>query len=142
MKEVKENDSIRMHYTCETDDGLKFSSHNIGQPLEFKVGEGKLLKAIEEGVIGMKKDETKNINIPCGDAYGPVVEELIQEIEKEALPEGLNPEIGMELATQDNEGNEIRVRVAKVMDDSIIIDANHPLAGKDLIFEIELVEVL
>ena len=142
MKKVQQNDSIKLHYTCKTEDGLKFSSDDTGRLLEFKVGEGKLLKAIENGVIGMEVEEIKIIKIPFNEAYGPVQKELMQEISNNDLPENLKPKIGMELISKNPNGEEFKVRVAKVLENSIIIDANHPLAGKNLEFEIKIAEIL
>ena len=142
MKKVQKNDSVKLHYTCTTEDGLKFSSIDTGKPLEFKVGEEKLLKAIETGVIGMKVEDTKIINIEFNEAYGPVQKELIQEVSNNALPNDLKPEVGMQLVSTNPKGQKTNVRVIKVLEKSIIIDANHPLAGKNLEFEIKLLEII
>jgi FKBP-type peptidyl-prolyl cis-trans isomerase 2 len=141
MKEVKKDDTVKVHFKCKTDDGQIFSSKDNNKPLSFKVGEGRLLKDIESGVVGMKVNEKKTININHEQAYGVVNEELIKEIDRNLLPKDIEPKVGLELFAKEPDGKEIKVRIIKVMENSIIIDANHPLAGKDLEFEIELIEI-
>ncbi len=142
MKEVKKDDTVKVHFKCSTHDGMVFSSKENNKPLSFKVGEGRLLKNIESGVVGMKINEKKTINIDHEQAYGPVNEELIREINKNLLPENIEPKVGLELFAREPDGKEIKVRIIKILENSIIIDANHPLAGKDLVFEIELIEIV
>ncbi len=142
MKEVKKDDTIKVHFRCKTDDGQVFSSKDNNKPLSFKVGEGRLLKDIESGVVGMKVNEKKTINIEHEQAYGAVNKELIKEIDKNLLPKDIEPRLGLELFAREPDGKEIKVRIIKILEDSIIIDANHPLAGKDLEFEIELIEIV
>lgn len=142
MKEVKKDDTVKVHFKCKTNDGLVFSSKDNNKPLSFKVGEGRLLKDIESGVVGMKVSEKKTININHEQAYGAVNEDLIKEINKNLLPKDIEPKVGLELFAREPDGKEIKVRIIKILEDSIIIDANHPLAGKDLEFEIELVEIV
>jgi FKBP-type peptidyl-prolyl cis-trans isomerase 2 len=142
MKQVGKNDSIKVHYTCTTDDGLVFSSKETEKPLQFIVGQGSLLQPIEDGVVGMKLNEKKKIKIPRQQAYGEVQKELIQEIDKGLLPENVEVKEGLQLTSKQEDGSEMHFRVTKVMDKSVVIDGNHPLAGKDLEFEIELVEIL
>jgi FKBP-type peptidyl-prolyl cis-trans isomerase 2 len=141
MKRAGKNDSVKMHYTCTTDDGMVFSSKEQDKPLQFIVGKGDLLQPIEDGVIGMELNETKVINIPHQEAYGDVYKELIQEVDKELLPENVAVKVGLQLTSKQDDGSEIHFRITKVMENSVIVDGNHPLAGKDLEFEIELVEI-
>ena len=142
MKQVGNKDSVKVHYTCTTDDGLVFSSMENKKPLQFIVGEGNLLKPIEDGVIGMKLNETKTIKIPHEKAYGEIKKELIQEIDKKLLPKNVEVKEGLQLTSKQGDGPEVHFRVTKVMEKSVVVDANHPLAGKDLKFEIELVEIV
>jgi len=142
MKQVGKNDSVKVHYTCTTDDGMVFSSTENNQPLQFVVGEGNLLESIEDGVIGMKLNETKTIKISHEKAYGAIREELIHEIDKELLPKNVEVKEGLQLTSKQEDGAEVHFRVTQVMESSVVIDANHPLAGKDLKFEIELIEIL
>ncbi|MBN2173854.1 MAG: peptidylprolyl isomerase [Bacteroidales bacterium] len=141
MAQVKVGDTIKVHYTGKLTDGTVFDSSEGEMPLEFEVGAGNLITGFEQGVIGMKKDENKTISIKAEDAYGEVREELFFEIEKSQLPEDLKPETGMELISRQANGDEIMVTVTDVKPDSIIIDANHKLAGMDLIFDVKLVEI-
>ncbi len=142
MKKAGKNDSVKVHYTCTTDEGLVFSSKDQDKPLKFIVGKGNLLQPIEEGVVGMELNETKVINIPHQEAYGEVYKELIQEVDKELLPENVEVKVGLQLTSTQEDGSEIHFRVTKVMDNSVMVDGNHPLAGKDLEFAIELVEIV
>jgi len=142
MKKAGKNNSVIVHYTCTTDDGLVYSSREQDKPLQFIVGKGNLLQPIEDGVVGMELNETKVINIPHQEAYGEVYDELIQEVDKTLLPENVDIKVGLQLTSTQEDGSEIHCRVTKVMENIVIVDGNHPLAGKDLEFEIELVEIV
>lgn len=141
MQKVKENDTVKVHYTGKLNDGQVFDSSLQREPLEFKVGEGNMIKGFENAVLGMAVGENKEVNIPSNEAYGPHREELTQEIKKSDLPAEVNPEVGLQLMSRTPDGREFRVVVSEVKGDTVRIDANHPLAGKDLIFEIEVVEI-
>ncbi|EIJ40278.1 FKBP-type peptidyl-prolyl cis-trans isomerase [Galbibacter orientalis] len=141
MSQVKENDTVKVHYTGKLVDGQVFDSSLEREPLEFKLGEGQLIPGFENGILNMAVNEKKTINIPSSEAYGEVRQELLQEIPKNELPEDIKPEVGMGLVSRTPEGREIQLVVADVKDESIVVDANHPLAGKDLIFEIEVLEI-
>ena len=119
MSQVKENDTVKVHYTGKLQDGQVFDSSVEREPLEFTLGQGMLIPGFEKGIIDMKVEEKKTINIP-------------QEIK---------PEVGMGLVSKNPDGSERQLRVAEVNDDHIVVDANHPLAGKDLVFDLELVEI-
>lgn len=142
MREVKINDTIKVHYTGKLDDGKIFDTSSDYQPLQFKVGEGQIIPGFEKGVVGMKLNETKVIRIASEQAYGSINEDLIQEVKIEALPNDLKLEIGQELVSEETEGNQVTFTVTKITDASLTLDANHPLAGKDLTFEIQLIEIL
>ena len=141
MKEVINQSQVKVHYTGTLDDGSVFDSSEGREPLAFTVGAGNMIPGFEKAVLGMKLNETKKVTIPCDQAYGPVREDLIQELNKSILPEGLNPQIGQKLQSQDNEGRSFIVTVKQVKETTIVIDGNHELAGKDLQFEIRLVEL-
>ncbi len=141
MEEIKNNDNVKVHYTGKLESGQVFDTSENREPLEFTIGEGKLIPGFEKGVVGMKKGDKKEIKIPFEEAYGSKREELVYEIEKKHLPEDIDPKVGMQLMSKSQEGHENVVFVKEVKDNSIVIDANHPLAGKNLIFEIEVVEV-
>lgn len=138
---VELDDTIKVHYTGKTNAGQVFDSSVDREPLGFKVGEGKLLKAFEEAVVGMKLNDSVEINIPAAEGYGPVREDLIAEVDKNNLGPEVKPEVGMELMSKYPDGTEVVVRVTEVSDASIKVDANHPLAGEDLNFEITVVEI-
>ncbi len=141
MSQVKENDTIKLHYTGKLTDGQVFDSSVDREPIEFTVGEGKIIPGLEKGVIDMKVNEKKTIEIAKDEAYGEASDELFQEVKKEQLPEDIKPEVGMGLVSKNPDGSERQLRVADVKDDHIVVDANHPLAGKDLVFDVELVEI-
>ncbi|QFZ54921.1 peptidylprolyl isomerase [Oceanihabitans sp. IOP_32] len=141
MSQVKENDTVRVHYTGKLSNGQVFDSSLEREPLEVTLGQGMLIPGFEKGIIDMELNEKKTINIPCAEAYGDVQEDLMYEVKKEQLPQDMAPEVGMGLASKDEQGREVQFRVAEVKEDSIIVDANHPLAGHDLTFDLELVEI-
>ena len=142
MSQVKANDTVKVHYTGKLSSGEVFdSSVDRGEPLEFTLGEGQLIPGFEKGLIDMKVNEKKTLNISKDDAYGDKRDELIQEVSKDQLPPDIKPEVGMGLMSKTPDGREMPLTVAEVKDDSIMVDANHPLAGKDLVFEVEVLEV-
>lgn len=141
MSQVKENDTVKVHYTGKLSNGQIFDSSLEREPLEVTLGQGMLIPGFEKGMIDMKVNEKKTINIPVAEAYGEVREELLYDVKKEQLPPEIAPEVGMGLASKDPEGREVQFRVAEVHDDYIVVDANHPLAGQDLTFDLELVEI-
>ena len=141
MSQVKEKDTVRVHYTGKLTSGEVFDSSLEREPLEFTLGQGMLIPGFENAVIDMKVNEKKTVNIPVAEAYGEKVDELFQKVEKAQLPEEIKPEVGMGLVAQNPDGSERQLRVAEVQDDHIVVDANHPLAGQDLVFDLELVEI-
>ncbi|MFB9055331.1 peptidylprolyl isomerase [Mariniflexile ostreae] len=141
MSQVKENDTVRVHYTGKLSNGQVFDSSLEREPLEITLGQGMLIPGFEKGVIDMKVNEKKTVNIPAEEAYGDVQKELFHEVKKDQLPQEMTPEVGMGLASKNPDGSEVQFRVAEVHDEHIVIDANHPLAGQDLTFELELVEI-
>ena len=141
MTKVKDQDTIKVHYTGKHKDGQVFDSSEGRDPLEFKVGAGNMIPGFEKGVMEMNLNEEKTLEIPYNEAYGPVNEDMIQKIGKDKLPPDLNPAVGMKLMPTTESGQKIQIKVAEVGDDYIIIDANHELAGKDLIFDIKVVEI-
>lgn len=142
MSQVKENNTIKVHYTGSiTANGEIFDSSLEREPLEFTLGQGMLIPGFENGVLDMKINEKKVINIPKEEAYGVVREELFHEVSKQELPPDLEPEVGMGLVSRGPDGNEHQLRVAQVNDSTIVVDANHPLAGHDLTFEVEVLDI-
>ena len=141
MSQVKENDTVKVHYTGKLENGQVFDSSLQREPLEFTLGQGMLIPGFEKGVMEMEVNEKKTITIPKEEAYGEVNKELFQKVGKEQLPKEITPEVGMTLATRNPDGSERPLTVTEVESDQIVVDANHPLAGKDLTFELELLEI-
>ena len=141
MSQVKKDDKVKVHYTGKLGNGEVFDSSIEREPMEFQVGSGQLIPGFENGVIDMKVNEKKTLVIPSDEAYGEPRKELIQEVPKDRLPEEIKPEIGMGLVSKTPEGQEIQLVVKEVNDDSIVVDGNHPLAGQELTFEIEVVGI-
>ncbi len=141
MSLVKENDTVKVHYTGKLADGQVFDSSEGKEPIEFTLGQGQLIPGFEKGLIDMKLNEKKTINIPKDEAYGDSREDLVQEVQKSELPEEIKPEIGMGLVSKSQDGREMNLVISDVKEDSIVVDGNHPLAGKDLIFDLEVVEI-
>ncbi len=141
MSTVKANDTIKVHYTGKLNDGRVFDSSVEREPLEFTLGQGQLIPGFEKGVMDMAVNEKKTVNIPFAEAYGERREDMMQEVPKNQLPPEIKPEVGMGLVSQTPEGQEMRLTIAEVKDETIVVDANHPLAGQDLTFEIEVLEI-
>ncbi|QJB33258.1 peptidylprolyl isomerase [Chitinophaga oryzae] len=142
MQAVKNGDTVKVHYQGRLTDGTMFDSSEGRAPLEFKVGAHMVIKGFENGVLDMKPGDKKTIHIPVDQAYGPKNDEMIMEFPKANIPPDLNPEVGMELQMSNPEGQVFQVRVAAVGTEFITLDANHPLAGQDLVFDLELVEIV
>ena len=138
---AKANDKVKVHYKGTLSNGEVFDSSEGREPLEFTLGTGQIIPGFEKGIIGMQVDESKTINIPAAEAYGEPREELKQEVQKAQLPPEIQPEVGLQLISRAPDGREIPLVVTEVKEDSIIVDSNHPLAGKDLTFEITLLSI-
>ncbi len=142
MAEAKQGDTVNVHYTGKLKDGIVFDSSENHEPLQFTIGEGKVIPGFEKTVVGMNPGETRTTEISKEEAYGPYRDDLQFSVEKSILPEGMNPEVGQYLQMHQNDGQIFNVQVMAVTDDQITLDANHPLAGKDLVFDIQLVEIV
>ena len=142
MAKAKSGDRVKVHYTGSLDDGTVFDASANRPPLEFTIGEGQLIAGFEQAVIGMNPGESKKVKIPVKDAYGPHSDEMVLVADRKELPEGLDPEVGQMLQMLEPDGGRIILRVTGVTDTSVTLDANHPLAGCDLNFDIELVEIV
>ncbi|MEH6680209.1 MAG: peptidylprolyl isomerase [Sediminicola sp.] len=141
MGKVKENDTVQVHYTGKLDTGEVFDSSLQREPIKVTLGQGALIPGLEKGLIDMEPNETKTVKVPMEEAYGEIQKELFHSVKKSDLPEDIQPEVGMGLLAKNPDGTENKLRIAAVEEDHIIIDANHPLAGKDLIFDLQLVEI-
>ncbi len=138
---AKANDKVKVHYTGKLTSGEVFDTSEGRDPLEFTVGGGQMIKGFDEAVNGMGLNEKKTVTIPSAEAYGEHKEELIQEVPKDQLPDDMQPEVGQKLVATNDLGHQTYVNVTAVSTDAITVDANHELAGKDLVFDIELVEI-
>ncbi|MCW9707406.1 FKBP-type peptidyl-prolyl cis-trans isomerase [Fodinibius salsisoli] len=143
MSKVKDGDTVKVHYTGKlTDDGTVFDSSQEREPIEFTLGEGQLIPGFEKAVIGLEEGDSTTVEIDSEDAYGERREDLELEVAKDDLPDNVDPQVGMQLQMQQQEnGRAIPVQITAVEDDFVQLDANHPLAGKDLTFDIELIEL-
>lgn len=141
MSQVKENDTVKVHYTGKLKSGEVFDSSKDREPLEFTLGQGMLIPGFENAVIDMKVNDKKTVEVPMTEAYGDVKKELFHKVENEQLPEEVKPEIGLGLVSKDAQGNEHQFRIVEVNDDNVVVDGNHPLAGQELVFDLELVEI-
>lgn len=141
MEQVKNGDTVKVHYHGRLEDGTTFDSSEGRDPLEFEVGAGNVIKGFDDGVLGMQKGEKKTIHIPAEDAYGPSVPENVIEFPRTQFPQDMQPETGMQLNLRSQDGQSFPVVITEVKDDVVILDANHPLAGKALIFDVEVVEI-
>lgn len=141
MAKVQAGDTVQVHYHGRLKDGTTFDSSEGREPLEFKVGSGQVIKGFDKAMEGMEPGEKKTVDIPVDEAYGQAAEENFLEFPKTEFPQDMTPEVGLQLHLSDNQGNHFPVVITEVRENSVILDANHSLAGKDLIFEIELIAI-
>ncbi len=142
MAEAKYGDTVKVHYTGKLDDGTVFDTSVNEDPLQFTIGGGQIISGFEQAVVGMKPGESKTVRIPADEAYGQRREDLILEVERSQLPEGLKPEVGLQLQSRQPDGRIIVLTITDITESHVTLDANHPLAGEDLTFEIQLIEIL
>lgn len=142
MRQAKENDKVKVHYTGKLKNGQVFDTSKERDPLEFQIGEQTIIPGFENAVKGMQVNEKKEVTILPEDAYGEVNENMIHDIPRENIEQDVNPEVGQEVAIKLSDGSSVPAQVIEVNEKSIKIDANHPLAGRELQFELELVEIL
>lgn len=138
---AEKGSKITIHYKGTLEDGTVFDQSSKEAPLSFTIGSGEIIEGLDSEVIGLTKGDKKTINVPADKAYGPRHEEMIGEVPKENFPEDLAYEIGDSLVVQTQEGQDVQVKVMEIKEEAVILDGNHELAGKDLIFEIEVLEV-
>lgn len=141
MQQAKKGDTVKIHYHGRLTDGSTFDSSAGREPLEFELGSGMVIPGFDLGVTGMVIGEKKTINIPAAEAYGEKNEEMILEFPKTQFPADMTPEVGMQLNMSNSQGQSFPVVIVEVKEEVVMLDANHPLAGKELIFDLELVEI-
>jgi len=145
MAQAKAGDTVRVHYEGQLSDGTIFDSSLEREPIEFILGQDTVIPGFEQAVIGMEVGESKDVSIPPEDGFGEYSEDLVVNIEKSILPPDINPELGMQLEVSSEEEVEETPRVftiAEIAEDSVTLDGNHPLAGEEIAFKIELLEIL
>lgn len=142
MNQAKSGDTVTVHYTGSLEDGTVFDSSEGGEPLEFAIGSGNVIPGFEQAVIGMSPGDSKTATIPSDDAYGPYFEERVLVVERQQIPTDMSMDIGSQLQIQQESGMVIPVIVTDITEGEVTLDANHPLAGEDLTFEIRLVAIV
>jgi len=142
MEAVKSGDKVRVSYTGRSEDGQVFESSVGLMPLTFIIGAGEVVKGFEDAVIGMHPGEHKTVTVEPEDGFGMYDEALVVEVPLEDLPDSLRIQVGMDFEMEDDEGNVLPAVVIEIMDDAILIDANSPLAGKRVIYDIDLLEIV
>ena len=140
MSQVKQGDKIRVHYTGRLEDGSEFDRSASDQPLEITVGENSVIEGFEQAVLGMTVGERKTVTIPPDQGYGPRRDEMMQEIDRSTIPEELELKLGARMEASGEE-TMLTLTVVEIGEKTVTLDANHPLAGKDLTFEIELLAI-
>jgi len=133
--------TVKVHYEGFMEDGTLFASSRPDEPVEFTIGERTLIPAFESAVVGMSEGEKKTVSVPPQEAFGERREELVRTVNKDELPSHIDPEVGKVLVIRADQGEDVRAVITDVAADSLTIDANHPLAGKEVTFEIELLEI-
>ena len=141
MHKVGAGDTVKVHYTGKLRDGTVFDSSRDGEPIQFTVGSEQVIPGFEAGVLGMREGDKKTLVIAPEDAYGPRREELTFQVPRAQMPPGVQPQPGMMLEVSSPDGDTLLVAIAEVSDETLTLDANHPLAGEELHFDIELVAV-
>jgi len=142
MAQATHGDTVRVHYTGKFADGKVFEASLEDQPLQFTIGKDQVITDLEQAVVGMTTGESKIVKIPADNAYGPYHDELVFMLERDRLPENLQLEVGQDLALCEEGDQRLRVTVINVSESSVTLDANHPLAGKDLTIDISLIEIV
>ncbi len=138
---AKSGDSVKIHYTGTLEDGTTFDSSEGRDPLEFTLGSGQVIAGFDEAVTGMEVGDKKTVNIPADKAYGQRNEEMVITAPRDQVPPDINPEVGQQLQMAGPNNQPIIVKITEVTDEHIVLDANPPLAGKDLTFALELVSI-
>jgi FKBP-type peptidyl-prolyl cis-trans isomerase 2 len=141
LSKVKDGDTVKVHYTGTLENGEVFDTSENREPLEFTLGQGQLIPGFEKAVTGLNIGDSTTVDIPSKEAYGDVREDLIISVPKNQLPDNIEPQVGMQLQVNQPDGQPVPVRVTEIGDENLTLDANHPLAGKDLSFKIEVVDV-
>ncbi len=141
MAQAKEGDEVQVHYTGKLEDGTVFDTSEDGDPLSFTIGENRVIPGFEDAVTGMEPGDSKTTEVDPEQAYGEHREDMVMEMEREQIPDEVDPEVGQQLQLRLENGQTVPVLITALGEDTVTIDANHPLAGRKLIFDIELIDV-
>ena len=141
MQQAKKGDKVKVHYHGKLTNGNTFDSSDGREPLEFEIGGGMVIAGFDDGVTGMIIGEKKTVNIPADQAYGPKQEEMIMEFPKDRFPADMVPEVGQQLNMNNGAGQNFPVVIVEIKEEVVVLDANHPLAGEELVFDLEMVEI-
>jgi FKBP-type peptidyl-prolyl cis-trans isomerase 2 len=141
MTQAKPGDQVSIHYTGKLEDGTVFDSSRDRDPLEFSLGSGQVISGFEAAVLGMALGESKTEVIPAENAYGPYRDEMVMVVDRQQIPADIPLDLGLQLQLQGPDGQLVPVLVTDMSEQEITLDANHPLAGETLIFDIELVSI-
>ena len=141
MAQAKEGDEVQVHYTGKLEDGTVFDTSEDGEPLSFTIGENRVIPGFEEAVTGMEPGDSKTTEVDPEQAYGEHRDDMVMEMERDQIPDDVDPEVGQQLQLRLENGQTVPVLITALGEESVTIDANHPLAGRKLLFEIELVDV-
>jgi len=142
MTQAKSGDTVRIHYTGKLTDGTQFDSSEGRDPLEFALGAGSIIPGLEAAIIGMATGDRNTVTIAAEDAYGPHHAEAVQTVERSQIPDHVELSVGGQLQAQAPSGQQLLLTVIELTEETVTLDANHPLAGKDLVFDVELVEIV
>ncbi|RKY86580.1 peptidylprolyl isomerase [candidate division KSB1 bacterium] len=142
MRQAQNGDTVKVHYTGKLDDGTVFDTSLDREPLEFTIGSGQVIPGFEQAIVGMNPGESKIAKVTAEEAYGPHRKEMVAVIEKNQFPESLQLKVGQQLQIRQENGRTLLVKVTEVSDLTVTLDANHPLAGKELTFDIKLIEII
>ncbi|MFP4057812.1 MAG: peptidylprolyl isomerase [Candidatus Brocadiia bacterium] len=142
MAEAKVGDTVKVHYTAKLKDGTVFDTSEEREPLTFTLGEGQVIPGVEQAVLGMNPGESKTASVAAEEAYGQYRDDMVLVVNREKLPEGMEPEVGQQLQVRHGDGQSTDVRITQVTDEEVTLDGNHPLAGRDVDFELQLVDIV
>jgi len=142
MTQANRGDTVRIHYSGKLTDGTLFDSSTGGDPLKFQIGENTIIPKLEESVVGMSIGDKATIDIAATEAYGPREDEAIQSVERSMIPDEVDLTVGGQLQATAPDGKQLILTVLEVSEETVKLDGNHPLAGQDLVFDIELVEIV
>ncbi|RLG24869.1 peptidylprolyl isomerase [Methanosarcinales archaeon] len=142
MAQVQDGDTVKVHYTGKLEDGTVFDTTANRDPMQFRIGEGQVIPRFEQAMIGMAPGESKTVEVPADEAYGPHHEELVLMVDRNIFPEDAQPEVGLQFEVRQTDSPPIVAMVTDVTESNATLDANHPLAGKDLIFDVQLLEIV